>query len=146
MRFIGNGRRRRKWQTALVGIGAAFAVGLGGCAGGLSLRPTERMPQASGTVKVTKDAQANVRLAIEVRHLPRPNEMDPHLTTFVVWSIAEGGKRVRNMGHIHIDSNRRGSVDVVSPLQRFDILITGEADEAADTPSEFAVLKGSIGS
>lgn len=137
---------KHKGQTTGVVVGAALAVGLSSCAGKLSLQPTERLPAVSGTVKVTKDGQANVRLAIDVRHLPRPNEIDPHLTTFVVWSIADGGKRVRNMGHIHVDSDQSGSVEVVSPLQRFDILITAEADEAAAAPSAFIVLKGSIGS
>src|SRR5664279_340350 len=101
---------------------AVLSLGMGACATTVSLDSSSRTPAAAGKVKVSKDSQGNSKLVIDVRYLPRPNDLDPSLTTFVVWSVADQGARVRNLGRLSIDSDRSGSVTVTSPLSSFRII------------------------
>ena len=126
------------------------ALGLAGvffgtsCGATLPMTPSERTPAATGAIKVTKDSQGNTKLALKVDHLPRPKDLGPALSTFVVWSVADDGARVRNMGQLRINGDRQGSVDVVTPLRTFRLVITAEESGTVQQPSEYVILEGRV--
>lgn len=124
---------------------AALSLGMGACATTVLLDSSSRTPAAAGKVKVSKDSQGNSKLVIDVKYLPKPNDLDPSLTTFVVWAVADQGARVRNLGRLSIDSDRSGSVTVMSPLSSFRIIVTAETVGTVEKPSEYVVLSGSVG-
>lgn len=128
--------------------GHAFLVGavlLGaGCASTFPLTPSARTPAAIGSAKVSQDSQGNTDLAIKVNYLPKPVDLGSNLTTFVVWSVADQGARVRNMGKLKIDNDREGSVDLVTPLSAFRIVVTAEENGSVEKPSEYVILNGDV--
>lgn len=132
--------RTRAWSAVF-----CLSLVVAACATTVSLEATKRTPAAAGTVKVSKDSQGNTSLSITVNYMPRPNDLDRSLTTYVVWSVAEGGARVRNLGQLNVDSNRTGSVTVVTPLSNFRIVVTAEESGTAEKPSQYVVLNGTIG-
>jgi hypothetical protein len=132
-------------HSRLYSMALFVSLAVGACGTTVPLEATARTPAAAGSVKVSKDSQGNTNLVISVKYLPRPNDLERSLTTFVVWSIADDGSRVRNLGQLNVDSNRTGSVTVVSPLPHFRIAVTAEADGTTEKPSQYVVLNGSIG-
>jgi hypothetical protein len=124
---------------------AALSLNVAACATTVPLEASTRTPAATGKVKVSKDSQGNSKLAIDVRYLPKPNDLDPSLTTFVVWSVADQGARVRNLGRLNIDNDRRGSVTVTSPLSSFRMIVTAETVGTVEKPSDYVVLSGYVG-
>ncbi|HZL16738.1 MAG TPA: hypothetical protein VFG23_03215 [Polyangia bacterium] len=130
-----------------VNVGLVFATMLvlgAGCATTVALQASSRTPAAAGSVKISKDGQGNVKLDVSVDYLPNPFELDRSLTTFVVWSIADDGSRVRNMGQLQIDSRRHGSVNLLTPLSNFKLLITAEESGTVEKPSPYVILRGNI--
>lgn len=88
-----------------------------GCGATIPLTASQRTPAATGSAKMRTDSRGNTKLALKVDYLPRPTELAPALTTFVVWSIADDGGRVRNMGQLKIDNDRQGSGRSGHPTQ-----------------------------
>src|SRR3569623_1692119 len=136
-------RSKRKEQAMrtptfgfMIGQGMALAGGLAlaaGCASTtLPLTASDRTPAAKGTVKTSTDAQGNTKLTVKVDYLPKPGDLSPDLTTFVVWSMADDAARVRNLGQLAIDKDRHGAVTLVSPLSRFRLLGTAEENGSAE--------------
>lgn len=95
-------------------------------------------------MELSRDGQGNTQVALSVNYLPEPNELDRSLTTFVVWSIADDGHRVRNLGQLQIDSRRHGSVDLVTPLTSFKLVVTAETSGTAEKPSDYVILRGNV--
>jgi len=126
---------------------AALILGLGltACATTVPLEAGTRTPAASGKVKVSKDSQGNSRLNVDVKYLPMPKDLEPSLTTFVVWAVADQGARVRNLGALNINGDRSGSVSLVSPLANFRVIVTAETAGTVEAPSDYVVLSGVVG-
>ena len=131
---------RSKLVLFLVGT---LALG-GGCGTSLALQPGSKTPAAAGNVKLSRDSQGNTQLALSVNYLPEPFELNRALTTFVIWSIADDGTRVRNMGQMQLDSHRHGAVNLVTPLTSFKLLVTAEESATAERPSDYAILSGVV--
>jgi hypothetical protein len=119
-----------------------MAIGCGSST--LALTASQRTPAATGTVKTSLDQQGNTMLNVKVDYLPKPSDLAPNLSTFVVWSIADDGGRVRNMGQLKIDNDRQGSVSLVSPLPKFRLVITAEESGTVEKPSEYTILEGMV--
>ena len=134
--------RPGRWQLAAVAGVLALAAGCASTT--LPLTASDRTPAAKGTVKTSTDAQGNTKLTVKVDYLPKPGDLSPDLTTFVVWSMADDGARVRNLGQLAIDKDRHGAVTLVSPLSRFRLLVTAEENGTAEKPSKYTILEGMV--
>ena len=62
----------------------------------------------------------------------------------MVWSIADNGARVRNLGQLQLDSHRHGSVDLVAPLTTFKLIVTAEESGTVEKPSDYVILHGDV--
>jgi hypothetical protein len=131
-------------RSKLVFFTAAMLTCVMGCASPIALEAGPKTPAAAGNVKLSRDGQGNTKIDLKVNYLPQPFELDRSLTTFVVWSIADDGNRVRNLGQLQVDSHRHGSVDLVTPLSRFTLLVTAEQSGTAEKPSDYLILQGNI--
>lgn len=98
-------------------------------------------PAAQGTVKVAKGPNANTRLKISVKHLAPPDRVSPGATVFVVWArpIRQGGF-AQNLGALKVNQNLEGTLETVTPLRDFDLLITPEPTSEVARPSDVPVL------
>ncbi len=135
---------RSSIRSSLVLLLAGAVVWGSGCASSIALEPGAKTPAAAGSMKLARDSQGNTKVALTVDYLPEPNELDRSLTTFVVWSIADDGSRVRNLGQLWIDSHRHGSVDLVTPLTKFRIVVTAEQSGTTEKPSDYVILQGNV--
>ena len=122
----------------------AGLAGASGCATSVALEAGPKTPAAAGNVKLSRDSQGNTQLGLTVEYLPEPFELNRSLTTFVVWSIADNGSRVRNLGQLQVDSHRHGSVDLVTPLTTFKLIVTAEESGTVEKPSDYVILHGDV--
>jgi len=127
------------WRTVLlailllclVAIVAAYA------ASDLKLVPTDRIPAASGSVRVSGDA-VDVRL----------DGMKPALlfggdyNTYILWVVSPDGE-TRNEGEFVIEGDR-SRVLISTTLRTFGILVTAEPHYRVTAPSRFVVLQNEV--
>lgn len=135
---------RPSTRSCLVLLLAGTLAWGSGCASSIALEPGPKTPAAAGNMKLARDSQGNTKVALTVDYLPEPNQLDRSLTTFVVWSIADDGSRVRNMGQLQVDSHRHGAVNLVTPLTSFRIVVTAEESGTTEKPSDYVVLHGNV--
>ncbi|HEY4184188.1 MAG TPA: hypothetical protein VGP07_03925 [Polyangia bacterium] len=141
---FGTKGRLKHGGWSLAALAGFCALGMSCASTTLPLTASERTPAAKGTVKTSTDAQGNTKLTVAVDYLPRPADLAPDLSTFVVWSVSDDGGRVRNLGQLNIDKDRQGSVTLVSPLARFRLVITAEENGTAEKPSKYTILEGMV--
>lgn len=117
----------------------AAAAALAGCATFRSgdtarLNATTQLPSAEGTVTIDEAANDNTALALEVRHLAKPERLDPPASVYVVWTKS-GSADPQNVGALQVDDNLNGRLNTVTPHKSFDLFITAEGSGAAQEPS-----------
>jgi hypothetical protein len=109
-----------------------------------ALMPADRAPAATGIVEVGSTDDGNRELAISVEHLPRPSELDPKLTTYVVW-IDPGEGEPMAVGQLKVNADREAEADFATPpFQAFDLMVTAEPSATPTKPSGMVVLQGHI--
>jgi len=99
-------------------------------------------PGATGYVNSDVDDNGNLMLEVELQHLPPPGDLDPTLTTYVVWIRPTSGAGFQNLGQLVLDSNRRGSLTTSTPYSSVEVVVTAEASPTPAEPSRFTVLQG----
>ncbi len=100
-------------------------------------------PGAAGFVNSDVDDNGNLVLEVELDHLPPPMDLDPMLTTYVVWIRPVSGGGFQNVGQLVIDNNRHGELTTTTPYGMVEVIVTGEASATPAEPSRFTVLQGS---
>lgn len=134
---------RARW-TAVIALG--YALAFTGCGGSRTVRMTTgpEIPAAQGTVKASPGQNGNTSLAVEVQHLAPPEKVASGATTYVVWAQPPGQTTPQNLGALAVDSDLRGTLDTVTPLQKFDIFITAEPSPTTLSPSNNQLFTASI--
>ena len=134
--------RTKAWTVAL-----ALGLALAGCGGATTytLRPVERTSGAVGTLKTEKSDNQNVKLDLQVRHMPEPSAIDPAYKTYVVWLRPAGSQDWKNMGALRINEGREGRLQAVTPHPSFDVQVTAEPESTVSLPSNAVILTGQPG-
>jgi hypothetical protein len=145
---------RRHIKMAALGAILALPLTVSGCGamnkirgGGkqtYALMPADRTPAATGVVKVSSSDDENKKLDISVQHLPRPAELDPSLTTYVVWIDPGQGHDPIPVGQLQIDKDREAKEAFTTPFSQFDLMVTAERNATPAKPSDNVVLEGRI--
>lgn len=99
-------------------------------------------PSAIGTITTSVDDNKNTLVTLEVEHLPPPTNLDPSLTTYVVWIRPRAGGDVLNVGQLEMTPDRTGELQAATPHANFDVLLTAESSATVRQPSRFVVLQG----
>jgi hypothetical protein len=120
-------------------------LGLLGCSASTtySLAPQPSSRAAVGQVQVKEDKNANNKVTVTVDHMPVPQNIDPALSTYVVWAQPTG-RPPQPLGSLNVGSERRGKLDAVTPFDVFDVIVTAEASAAPTAPSDHVILRGRI--
>jgi hypothetical protein len=120
-------------------LGGCFASGGPGVAtargGGQSLTASPTLPASEGSVKFGVAKNDNTSIALTVKHLPHPDKLTPPASVYVVWTRAKKDAPPQNIGALTVDKNLTGTLNTVSPLHAFDLLITAEASGQVLAPS-----------
>jgi hypothetical protein len=123
-------------QGAVVHRGTAV-----GCTEGASkritLRSTDRLPEASGTASVERRG-GTTNIKVELDSMKPASLFGGDYSTYVLWVVPPGG-RAENRGEITIEDGQ-ASIQTSTPAPTFALLVTAEPHYLVDTPSAFIVL------
>ncbi|MBI2957185.1 MAG: OmpA family protein, partial [Acidobacteria bacterium] len=105
------------------------------------LRGTERLPAASGAVKVESRGSY---LEIELRRgaltgLEAPGRFGADFLTYVLWAVTADGTAV-NLGEVTFEGDRSSGAKFSAPYHGFALMLTAEPNFAVRQPSPVVVL------
>lgn len=107
----------------------------------VELRGTERMPNASVTLKV-ESRPGFVEIDInrgEIKNLEPASRFGRDFLTYVLWVVSVDGDAM-NIGEITFEGGQPISINVTTTFQTFWMMVTAEPDFAVNDPSPVVVL------
>jgi hypothetical protein len=104
----------------------------------VSMRSTDRLPEASGTIQV-ECRGGTTSLDVEVESMKPASLFGGDYNTFVLWVVPPRGA-AENLGEIPLEGNR-GRLRVSTKATEFAALVTAEPHFLVSTPSSFIVLE-----
>jgi hypothetical protein len=108
-----------------------------------TMRASDTVPAAAGKVEVATEKDGNHSVKVEVKHMALPARAFEGTEAYVVWFKAENGS-FQNVGTLAVDKDLNGKLTTKTPFNRFDVLVTAEADPLATTPGSHAVLNARV--
>ena len=111
--------------------------------GPVELMSSDPSAAAQGKVHVRDAGSGNAELVVEVFHLPKPDKASPGATTYVVWAHPSGGEP-QNLGALHVGDDLSGSLRTLTPMKRFDVMVTAEPTAQATKPTNVPVLSARV--
>jgi len=128
---------------------AAFALAaLAACAGEKksALEPTSAVPAAEGQVRSERTEEGNTKLEVEVKHLAPPAKVAPGAEVYIVWAQRDDKTAgPQNIGALTVDKDRKGKLQTLTPLDRFEVLVTPEPSANATEPTNEPVMRSHVG-
>jgi hypothetical protein len=135
-------------KSRLVGLAPILLVLAAiSCAGSktLHLVASPDVPAAQGTLKTDTTSNGNTRIVLSVDHLASPDRVVAGTTTYVVWvRDVDSGGQIQNLGALRVDDRLRARMDAVTPLRRFELLVTAEESALATAPTNRALLQARV--
>ena len=130
----------KRWSVGGALIGALALGGGVGCSHEQTwtMATTDKLPAATGKVKVKEEKDGNTRVKVEVAHLAQPNDVFD-ATTYVVWLKPRTGL-AQNVGVLNVDKKLNGSIETRTPFKDFTILVTAERSANATMPTGQSVM------
>jgi hypothetical protein len=104
---------------------------------------TGAAPAAEGKINTSKDRNGNTEVAVEVKHMAKPQSLTPPRQTYMVW-VQPRGKDAELLGALRVNSDLGGSLKSSTTYKEFEVLITAEDDAKPATPSSTVILKGNV--
>lgn len=128
------------------GVGGALvgALALGGCSGMMqseqtwTMATTDKIPSATGKVKVKEEKDGNTRVKVEVAHLAQPDDVF-NATTYVVWLKPRTGL-AQNVGVLNVDKKLNGSLETKTAFKDFTVIVTAEKNGNVTMPTGQSVM------
>lgn len=94
-----------------------------------------RVPSAEGTVKTSDAGNNNTGIDVQVKHLARPQKLDPSATTYVVWARPLGDfGRPQSLGALSVDQELTGRLSGTTAFRDFEVFITAESSAQVQDP------------
>src|SRR5437868_6550758 len=103
----------------------------------ISMRSTDRLPEASGAVTVERKG-GTTEVEVELDAMKPASLFGGDYNTYVLWVVPPGG-RAENLGELQLDGERAtlaASTDATS----FAVLVTAEPHFLVNAPSAFVAL------
>jgi len=127
------------------GVGGALvgALALGSCSGMMheqtwTMATTEKVPAATGKVKVAKEKDGNTKVKVEVAHLAQPDQAFD-ATTYVVWLKPATGL-AQNVGVLNVNKKLEGSLETKTAFKDFTVIVTAEKNANVTMPTGQSVM------
>jgi len=126
-------------------VALLIALALPGCIATWRLAGGPQAPAAEGVVKTKIGKNGNTQLQIRVRHLAPPDKVATDAHLYLVWVQGITPETsLQNMGVLRVDKNLNGILETVTPLRRFDVIITPEAEATLQSPTNAPVLRTQV--
>ncbi|MFP4599498.1 MAG: hypothetical protein ACLFVJ_14665 [Persicimonas sp.] len=129
----------------LAAFAASAALLLGGCEverQSYELQPTSVSPSVTGELYVEPYNDTNYQLDMELQYLALPQNLGEDLSTYAVWINPRNTDQQLKMGHLNVNREERtGTMRFTTPYEEFTVLVTAEANSAADRPSDTVVVR-----
>jgi hypothetical protein len=117
---------------------------LAGCAKNEPMRAASlETPEADGMVSTELDENGNLMVGVTMEHLAPPSRLAPSATAYVVWLDAPG-VFIQNVGALKLDGDRNGTLEFVTRLRVFRVVVTPEAHATVSTPYQRAVFTADV--
>ena len=131
-------------RTFGFGFVVAALVALGGCSGPLKYHvPSSRLaPGADAEIVATISEEKN-QTAVEIHatNLPPPGRVNPDAKYYVAWHRKLDGGVWARLGTVKFDEEKRtAEITATVPEVAFEVEISAEADENAQSPSADVVF------
>ena len=107
------------------------------------LRSTDRLPEASGVVRVERTG-GTTNIDVEVDSMKPASLFGGDYNTYVLWAVPPRGA-AENLGEISLDGGR-GTLHGTTQATSFAVLVTAEPHFLVSTPSAFVILQNKPGS
>ncbi len=121
-----------------------MALGCGGPAE-YALAGSARAAGADGTIQVEEIEGGNRMVTLTIQHLAPPDRLGSGMTQYSVWFVRAGAQPQR-AGNLEYDADaRQGTMMATTPMTRFTVKITAEADGNAVAPSDVVVADREVG-
>lgn len=117
----------------------ALLGALAACKRDIRLRALPALSAGSAGFRVVLTYDRNNTLDVRLTGVPAPESFGAESTRDVVWTQPPGGTAV-NVGQIRVE-NGRGSVATLTPLRRFQLLITVEQKGDVQQPGPLVVFR-----
>ncbi len=103
--------------------------------GQTELASSPRVAAAEGTVTVSDAGNNNTGVNVNVRHLARPQRIDPSASTYVVWAkpLSDYG-RPQSLGALNVDQELNAKLSSTTPFRDFEIFVTAESSPQVQDP------------
>lgn len=114
---------------------------LTGCKRDVRLQALPALKGGNAGIRVVLTFDRNNMLAVQLSGVQAPETFGPQYTRYVVWTEVPGVASV-NVGQIRV-ANGKGTLQTLTPLRRFGILITVEEKGDARQPGSLEVFRTS---
>lgn len=116
----------------------------GSCAKKVAFNPSTAVPGATGSVKIKKDKNDNYGIELNVKNLPKADDLQPPKRSYTVW-METRDNRALNIGSLDISSGlfsrtKKGSMETTSSFRPVRIFVTPEDEQAPMIPSTTPIL------
>lgn len=121
---------------------------LGSCAKKISFNPSTTVPGAAGSVKIKKDKHENYAINMQVRNLPKPDDLQPPKRSYAVW-METNDNRALNIGSVSLNKGlfskeRKGELETKSSFRPVRVFITPEDQRDPQIPGAEPILSTSL--
>lgn len=106
------------------------------------------MPAAKGAVKISKDANKNYAINVQVTNLAEPSRLQPKKALYLVWMVTKTNL-TKNLGILNsstgfFSSTLEGELNTTSPFEPSYVFITAEDKSDTQYPVGTIVLTTQI--
>jgi hypothetical protein len=109
-----------------------------------AIQGADRAAGSDAHVTIERQETGNWMVTFEVNNLLPPERLEEGLTTYSVWFQAGEGAPSR-AGNLAYDADARtGTMAATTSHQAFQLIMTGESDPAAGSPSENVVFRSAL--
>ncbi len=123
-------------------VAALILLACAGCRKNIRLQALPALQGGQGTLRVTLTYDRNNILEVRLTGVKPPESFGPQYTRYVVWTeVAGAAGPAVNVGQIRVEAPGTGSLNTLTPLRRFHVLITVEEKGDARQPGPLAVFR-----
>jgi hypothetical protein len=109
----------------------------------IHLTPAGSVPAASAVAKVSQDDNGNTIVDLKVKHLAKPENLNPAKSVYMVWIQPHGAAPIKQ-GQLQVNDNLEGELKTPTTYKSFEIFVTAEDSAAVNSPSGQEVLRQDI--
>lgn len=133
-----------RMSSLAVALGAWMLAACGGGAAQYSATGQDPARGANADVQLRQSPAGNRMVNLNVQWLPPPERLDPTANAYGVWIVPEFGQPIPAGLLEYNEGARSGTLAIVTPHDRFRILVTPQNRDQLDRPGEVVVIEQDV--